>query len=411
MMRLTRIPPTLAAPSLGALTRGAVALLRPSSFRGRLEHEVRTLFPRTHPVGFASGRAALAKALIVAMRATGRRVIVLPAYTSYSVAAAAAMAGARVRLCDIDPITLDFDRDDLRACVDDHVAAVVLGNLYGYPSRISDLRWVRERGIIVIDDAAQALGAIDVGDPVGSRGDLGVLSFGRGKCVTTGDGGALLVHTPALRAHLGNGGNEPTRGAMELAMAAAVKLSSSVTMFGVMSRLPGAGIGESTFQPEFAMAPAPSSVNGLAADLTTCVWQQRETRTGVAELWMTALRDCPALRVIVPRGSTQPAYLRFPILATDVDARRRLTQRFARRGFTYVSSYPTTLGAIEAFRGWCDERPTPKAEAFAECVMALPCHARVSRRRVARVAKLIKKSSISVTDLHNLTNPLISSKV
>jgi dTDP-4-amino-4,6-dideoxygalactose transaminase len=398
---------------LGALTRGIAAIVRPGAFRGRLERELRTLYPRTDPVPFASGRAALATAIILAMRATGRRVVVLPAYTSYSVAAAAAMAGARVRLCDLDPDTLDFDRDDLRDCVDDNVAAVVLGNLYGYPSAIGDLRWVRERGVLLIDDAAQALGALDFGEPVGGRADLGVLSFGRGKCVTTGDGGALLVHDADLHAHFSNNGQlPPSRGLQQMLYATAVKLSSSLTVFGMLSRLPGARIGESVFEPEFEIRSAPASVDGLASDLPSAVWQQREMRTAVAELWTASLRDSRTVRLVTPREQSQPSYLRFPVLTSDSHTRERLIERLARRGFTYVKSYPTTLGQIEAFRrGWCDGRSTPKAEWFAERVIALPCHARVSPRRVRWAVKALTDSTLPVAQSSGIANTLVSSKV
>jgi dTDP-4-amino-4,6-dideoxygalactose transaminase len=387
-MRIARIPPTLAVPSVGALGRGCAGLIYPALYRGCLERELNAMFPQSVPIGFASGRAALATALIVAMRATGRRVVVLPAYTSFSVAAAAAVAGARVRLCDLDPTTLDFDRDDLAACVDEQTAAVVLGNLYGYPSDVADLDWVAGRGALLIDDAAQALGAWDRGKPVGSRGQLGVLSFGRGKCATTGKGGALLLQDPALRAHLDHEtARTASRGLQELLVALAARLRSNTAAFGLLSRISGGRNGQSVYRPGFAIRGASASSQAMALGLAAAVARRRETRAGVARLWMGGLQETGTVVVITPREESEPAYLRFPVLTADGGARERLSLALARHGFAFLQSYPTTLAAIEVFRrGWCEGRPTPSAQRLAERILALPCHARVMPTRVERAS-------------------------
>lgn len=413
MMRIARIPPTLAPPSVGALVRGAAAVMRPASYRGRLVRELKAIFPSTHPVPFASGRAALATALMLSMRATGRRVVVLPAYTSFSVAAAAAAAGARVRLCDLDPVTLDFDRRDLRGCVDDQTAAVVLGNLFGYPSAVWDLDWVRDAGALLIDDAAQALGGVDRGAPVGGRGDLGVVSLGRGKCVTTGDGGALLVHTKDLRSYLAD--QRPRArvlGFKEWVVACAVQASASPGLFGLMSRLSGTRIGESVYEPEFAIRSAGASTNGLAHGLAARVSQERDCRAAAAAGWALALEPCGLIEHVQPRDGAEPAYLRYPVVATDPTVRDRISTKLHDVGFPYVRSYPTTLGGIEEFRrGWCEDRRTPRAEFLAERLLALPCHRAVSVAHIERAAAALTNPVSPSAEPPGLAKTLVSSKV
>src|SRR5262245_371747 len=198
-MNLARIAPTVApVPARSLLRSLRAAVTGRVTGNDSLATQVRALFPEARVGTFSSGRAALSQAIALALRTTGRKRVVLPAYTSYSVAAAAAASGALVDLCDLNPLTLQLDREALRRCVDDRTAAVVLGNLYGFPDITTDLDWLVREGIWLLDDAAQALGALEYGQPVGSRGHLGVLSFGRGKCVTLGDAGALLLNrTPA----------------------------------------------------------------------------------------------------------------------------------------------------------------------------------------------------------------------
>lgn len=385
---------------MGALARGFAATIYPTPFRNRLERELDAIYPQSTPIGFASGRAALATALTVAMRATGRRVVVLPAYTATAVAAAAAVAGARVRLCDVDPTTLDFDRDDLSACVDEHTAAVVLGNLYGYPSDVADLGWVAERGALLIDDAAQALGGWDRGEPIGSRGQLGVLSFGRGKCVTTGKGGALLLHDVALRAHLDNGVPGTTsRGVQELLAAIGARVMASEAAFGLLSRLAGPRNGVWDDEPRFPIRGSSASANAMARDLAAAVAGERERRADVAGLWMRRLEEIRALEVIRPRERSRPAYLRCTALAADGGTRERLARELTRHGFPCVQPHSAALGQIEGFRRrWCEGRPTPLADELAERALALPCHARMTRSRVELASQVLAGAGRSIRE-------------
>ncbi len=394
--RIAQKPPSLPLPTLGVVARGFQAAVRRSSHAGRLEREVSLLFPDTPVVSFATGRAALASAIRIALRVTGRRRVVLPAYTSYSVAAAAAAADARVCLCDLDPTTLDFDRDDLRKCVDGDTAAVVLGNLFGYPSRVDDLGWLRDRGVIVIDDAAQAVGALDRGLPVGGRGDLGILSFGRGKCVSTGDGGVLLVQRADLQPLPAERRPAQSRGLRLCLMALAIWLSRSSIAFGLLSRVPGANIGASIYDPHFELRALPPSADGLAFNLAEAVRRHQDTRARVARMWMTALRGNRVVTWPASDSSTRPAYLRLPLFASDAETRERLVACLSETGFRFVRSYPTALGGIKQFRhAHCEDRATPAADGIADKLIALPCHAGVTPRDIGRAVRVLHDPEVS----------------
>ena len=386
MTAFRRVAPTVAPVSWMALRSGLRALVTPRRYERGLE---RTLEPLCHPhlaIGFSSGRAALAEAIRLAMRATGRPRVVLPAYTSFSVAAAAAAAGAQVDLCDLDPSTLGLDRRALQDCVDDRTAAVLLGNLWGYPDRTDDLEWLRARGVLVIDDAAQALGATESGRLVGSRGELGVLSFGRGKCVTLGQGGALLVNDPTVAPCLpGYERESTTRGVTGWLVALLTRACTDQVAFGVLSRVPGARVGESDYDPTFVIRPASSSANAMALDLVAAVQDQLEIRRRVAALWRAVFEGDSNLSVPRERRGAEPAYLRVPVMAASKELRGDVAARLASARFRYVRSFPSTLGAIDRFRrDHCRDRLTPGAEQIAQCVIALPCHGGVGAREIRR---------------------------
>lgn len=155
-----------------------------------------------HAFALGTGRAALSVTLQAMRRlAPARDVVLLPAYTSYSVAAAAVHAGLLVRLYDLDPATLAPRMEDVTAQLDDRVLAVVACHLFGYPVPTGALRDLcHEAGAMLVDDAAQAMGARSADGLAGTTGDAGLFSLARGKNITAGDGGLVVTDDDALAA-------------------------------------------------------------------------------------------------------------------------------------------------------------------------------------------------------------------
>ncbi len=383
-MSLRRVAPTLAPLPVATLLRGAAALAGAGS--RSLEAEIASALGVQEVRGYAMGRGALAAAIDTAMRATGRRGVVLPAFTSFSVAAAAAKSGARVSLCDLDPATLELDRASLRACVGPDTAAVVLGNLFGRPDATGDLEWIQATGALVIDDAAQALGATERGRAAGTRGALGVLSFGRGKCVSLGDGGALLVTAPGLLPHLPAPPATGSHGVVPWLAACVLWACRSPAVFGLVSRVPGAQVGESHYTSEFDPAGPGASVRGMARGLGAEIARQLAFRQAVAGWWEDALEGVPG--ITRPRGApgTEPSYLRLPVLAASAAHREVLVGRLRTARFSHVRSFPHPLDGIASFRPLCSANPVNGAATIAERLVALPVHAGVRRHDVRRAA-------------------------
>ncbi len=150
-----------------------------------------------------SGTASLVVALTALHRLSGRRVVVVPAYTCPLVALAVAHCGLELRLCDLAPGSIDFDAQQLEQACDRDTLAVVPTHLAG---RVADvdaaLAIARAVGAFVIEDAAQALGARRDGRPVGLDGDVGFFSLAVGKGLTTFEGGLMVARDAVLRGEL-----------------------------------------------------------------------------------------------------------------------------------------------------------------------------------------------------------------
>ncbi|OLC54092.1 MAG: hypothetical protein AUH92_04745 [Acidobacteria bacterium 13_1_40CM_4_69_4] len=136
-------------------------------------------------------------ALTMAMRGLGigeRDRVALPSYACAALLHAVRAAGAQPLVCDIDSSTLALDPDDLARRVTADLRAAIVVHPFGVPARIEPLR---ARGLLVIEDCAQALGARDRDEPVGSCGDAAVFSFAPTKVVTCGGPGGGLASSRA----------------------------------------------------------------------------------------------------------------------------------------------------------------------------------------------------------------------
>src|ERR1700730_7688526 len=153
-------------------------------------------------LGVSSGRAALWVVLRSLQRLRPERdVVALPAYTCFSVPASVVRAGLKVYPVDIDPHTLDFDLSQLELLPEKKLLCVVTSNLFGFVNDLPRIRQAAEaRGAFVLDDAAQALGAVRNGQFAGTLGDVGVFSLDRGKALATMEGGLIVTNSEEIAA-------------------------------------------------------------------------------------------------------------------------------------------------------------------------------------------------------------------
>jgi perosamine synthetase len=103
--------------------------------------------------------------------------------------------GATPVFCDIDPVTFNIDPEVAAAAVTERTAGLMPVHIFGYPSDLPALTKIAiDRGIGLLEDAAQALGAVDrTGKKVGSSGNIAIFAFYANKQMTTGEGGVLIT--------------------------------------------------------------------------------------------------------------------------------------------------------------------------------------------------------------------------
>jgi perosamine synthetase len=150
-----------------------------------------------HAVAVSSGTAALHLAVLALGLEPGDEVLV-PAYTFPATANVVALAGLRPVLVDVDPVTMDLDLERVAAAVGPRTRAVLAVHLFGRPLDWEGLEAAVPEHVVLLEDAAGALGARRQGRPCGSLGRMGCLSFHPRKIVTTGEGGGVTTDDAAL---------------------------------------------------------------------------------------------------------------------------------------------------------------------------------------------------------------------
>ncbi|MEM1659619.1 MAG: DegT/DnrJ/EryC1/StrS family aminotransferase [Candidatus Bathyarchaeia archaeon] len=143
-----------------------------------------------------NGTAALHMAILAVGIEPGDEVII-PSFTFVATAEAVVLAGGRPVFVDIDPATYNISPCEIEKAITPKTKAIVAVDLYGTPADLKHIREIAEKyGLKVIEDAAQAHGAVYRGKPVGYYADVTCWSFYASKNMTTGEGGMVTTNDP-----------------------------------------------------------------------------------------------------------------------------------------------------------------------------------------------------------------------
>jgi len=229
---------------------------------------------------------------------------------------------------------------------------------------------------LVIDDAAQGFGALLAGRPLGAGGALGVLSFGRGKGLTGGGGGGLVV--PA---------GSPVRGVENASPAARSQLSwgaaalktlaqwvlARPALYGVPAALPFLGLGETTYQSPRPRSAMSQFAVGVLAETITLADAELATRRAHAAGYAISLAGS-LVEVPHPPNGSLPSFLRYPVMLPARLEAQALPRAVRRLGI--MPGYPISLADLPGF----NDRVLNAGENFsgsralAQRLVTLPTH-------------------------------------
>jgi dTDP-4-amino-4,6-dideoxygalactose transaminase len=313
------------------------------------------------------------------------------AYTCFSVPAAAVASGLRVRLVDVTGRG-QIDAKALARLPLERAAAVVVCNLFGIPELLEPVRELAHAaGALVIDDAAQALGARSHEGPVGGRGDAGILSFGRGKPLSGLGGGAIVARAwPGELPGAYPPASAPWRA---LARATVYDVALHPLVFRALSAVPALGIGETRFDVDFRRGPIDAASLTLAAallpELDAAARRREEQALALAQGFEERTSLVPLL---TPKGAVG-VYPRLFAQAPSAEGRDAALRALARAGAGASGFYPSALDRVPALRPQLAE-PTgyPGARDLAARLLTLPTHGALRGGRLTAVMRALEKT-------------------
>ena len=321
------------------------------------EEEIAVLCGVAHGVGVASGTDAL----ILALRACGVQAgdeVLLPTYTFVATGSAVSALGAKPVFVDIRPETYNLDPSELERRVTSRTRAIIAVHLYGLAADMDPiLAFAKSRKLPLIEDCAQAIGALYKSRRAGSFGDAACFSFYPTKNLGAyGDAGMVVSNSAELAAHLGTLRNHGQT----------AKYRSSEP--GWNSRL-----------DEMQAAVLRVKLRHLAE------WQG--TRRSHAAEYTHLLQQVPGIMPPHEPEGLEHVYHQYTIRTEQRDAlQRHLAAR--RIGTTVYYPYPLHLQPLYAHLGH-RAGDFPHAERAAQEVLSLPMYPELRKDQIAHVVEAI----------------------
>jgi len=324
--------------------------------------------PNVHGLAVSSCTAALHLALIAAGVRPGDEVIV-PAITFVSTAAVVAHAGATVRFADVDPLTLNINPESVEHELSPRTRAIIPVHFAGVPADISTIEQVVQgRPIVIIEDAAHAIGAERDGQRVGSRSPFTCFSFAPTKQIASCGGGMLLFKDESLTTQLRELSNLGLRvDTHQRSTHLGVAPANEVTRIGYKYRM-----------------------DDITAAITVAQFERMQEimarRASLAARYYYNLKSVERCELIQVPDSAKPSWYIMPI-RVPAHARDALREYLAKKGIDTSIHYPN-LVEQPAFKGMPGNAPVASQEAHR--LISIPLHTGMTINDVDIVCELIK---------------------
>jgi dTDP-4-amino-4,6-dideoxygalactose transaminase len=172
--------------------------------RGEWTERAAQMMADHHGAKYAAACTSGTSALEISLRACGvgpGTEVIVPPYTFVATATSVVAAGAVPVFVDIEEDTFNIDPARIEDAITERTAAITAVHIGGSPAEMDTIMEIaRRHDLKVIEDCAQAHGAIYKGRKVGAIGDAGAFSFQSSKNVTAGEGGMMLTNDPEIYA-------------------------------------------------------------------------------------------------------------------------------------------------------------------------------------------------------------------
>ncbi|MHA7777081.1 aminotransferase class V-fold PLP-dependent enzyme [Roseibium sp. M-1] len=294
--------------------------------------------------------------------------VIVPSFTFCATATAFARKGARIVLADVDPATMMVTAETLAARFTSRTRAVVVVHYGGAAAPMAAIRTLCDRqGVVIVEDAAQAFGAKQAGEAVGTGGLFAAYSFHETKIISSGHGGALVVNSDdrtlqnRIAELLARGTNFPAFARREVSHYEWTSVSSSFEMPDLNAALL---YGQLRHAREILLK-------------SRAVWAFYERQ----------LKHLP-IDILRPDGQTQANGYSFAFLSADRQVAHQLLEGSARLGLGMQSHYKPLH--LSQFAGRILAGSCPGAEQSWDRLVRLPVHMELSTGEAGRICTFLQ---------------------
>ena len=390
------LPPTAAPILFRDLLYGVFSALSNNGAENKFKDQIQEYFKAKHVFLVSSGKAALYLALKAMEQSSHRNEVIIPAYSSFCLASAVARTGLSIKLCDIDPETLDFDLAKLKSIITGKTLAIIPVHNYGLVCNMREIqRLALEKGAYVLEDSAQAAGALFENRKAGTIGDIGILSLGRGKNICTLGGGVILSDKEPFARWIAEAiKNYPKESAasdmVSFVSGVALSLLLNPERYTMPSKLPFLNLGANIFDPNFKIFRFPSFKGEIGHKTFLYLDKYNEIRIQNARLFNNHLGENNLLRIPKPTPDSRSVYLRFPVLFRIKEEREKAFQRLNQNRLGASTSYPTPLNQIGGFTKYLtNDGNFPGAQFVSDRILTLPTHPYVKESDIEKIVSIV----------------------
>jgi len=471
-MRIGRtIPPAASPIYFRDIITGIKGVFRGKEELERFKSELKEYFGVKHCFLVSSGKAALTF-ILQALKELypDRDEVRIPAFSCYSVPSSIVRAGLKVKLCDINPDTLDFDFDQLSKILSQYshakasrkpnelsansyellslntqpkthnttnsinsgnstnpknrLLAIIPTHLFGLPADVDRIRdLVDDPEVTIVEDAAQTMGAELNGNKLGTLGDVGFFSLGRGKALSAVEGGIILTDrndiAEKIRSQLAVIPGYNIVSLMRLFfMAISLTLFLHPVLFWLPKSLPFLKLGETIYDPHFKMKKMSSFQAGLSKGWQKRLEEFKKIRSTNSKQWSKLIKSLHmfaqpaqwnelevnissglnglsnltgAINTINTSNTINPNFIRFPIRVDNEELRNKILMESQQRGLGIMPTYPDSIDEIQEIKEFFQGQHFSMAKEVAHQLITLPIHSFVSHDDKEKIAALISQ--------------------
>jgi dTDP-4-amino-4,6-dideoxygalactose transaminase len=297
------------------------------------------------------------------------------------VPAAVRKAGLKVRLCDTGNESLDYDKAHLSEIIkinqqDNKILCVLVTHLFGCPADFDGIKAIVGNTIPLVEDAAQAMGEEKDSKKLGTQGDVGFFSLGRGKALSTMDGGLVITNQDDIGSELIRLSKKLERFTISDKIKLAVKTIFTTLMqhpivFWLPKSMPFLRLGETIYEEDFPMCSMSSFQISLTHNWIKRLQKHQKARKENINFWQAvSLKNS----FIMCKESNSINLVRLPVLVSSAEDRDKFCLASKEKGCGIMPTYPTAIHDIPQISGEFAGQLFPNAQYLAEHLLTLPVH-------------------------------------